>query len=47
MTLRRPANQKGIKGEVIQIKNNGYLIAVGLYPEIFAFQLFVFCINSS
>ena len=41
-TLRRPTNQKGIKGTVMQIKNNCYLIAVGLYPETFAFQLFIF-----
>ena len=46
-TLRRPTNQKGIKGTVMQIKNNCHLIAVGLYPETFAFQLFIFCIYSS
>ena len=46
-TLRRPRNQKEIKCTVIQIKNNCYLIAVGLYSETFAFQLFIFCIYSS
>ena len=34
-TLKRPRNQKGIKGTVMQIKNNCYLIAVGLYPETY------------
>ena len=46
-TLTRPTNQKGIKGTVMQIKNNCYLIVVELYPETFAFQLFIFCIDFS
>ena len=41
-TLRRPTYQIEIKGTGMQIKNNCYLIAVGLYPEIFAFQLFIY-----
>ena len=49
--LRRPTNQKGIKGTVMQIKNKCYLIAVGLYPETFAFQLnhlfFVFILRET
>ena len=41
-TWRRTTNRKGIEGTVMQIKNNCYLIAVGEYPETFAFQLFIF-----
>ena len=48
-TLRRPTNQKGIKGTVMQIKNNCHLIAVGLYPETFAFNylFFVFILRET
>ena len=42
-TFKRPEkDQKKIKGTVMQIKNNCQLVAVGLYPETFAFQLFIF-----
>ena len=41
-TFKRPTSQKKIKGTVMQIKNNCQLVAAGLYPETFAFQLFIF-----